>query len=72
MHDRPLSLQKFGDKTAARELAIKTNVAVVPGTDGPVSTFQEASMFINVSLLLDSQSTDRKSLVEWRWVPCDY
>ncbi|TFJ84262.1 hypothetical protein NSK_004253 [Nannochloropsis salina CCMP1776] len=36
----------FGDKTKARELAIKAGVPVVPGTDGPVSTYEEARSFI--------------------------
>ncbi len=43
----PENLAAFGDKTSARELAIKMNVPVVPGTDGPVSTFEEARAFID-------------------------
>ena len=39
-------LDQFGDKTKARELAIKVGVPVVPGTDGPVSTFEDAKAFI--------------------------
>ena len=35
-------LNTFGDKTKARELAIKHGVPVVPGTDGPVSTYEDA------------------------------
>lgn len=35
-----------GDKTSARELAIKVGVPVVPGTDGPVTTIEEARNFI--------------------------
>lgn len=35
-----------GDKTSARELAIKQGVPVVPGTDGPVTTIEEAREFI--------------------------
>lgn len=35
-----------GDKTSARELAIKEGVPVVPGTDGPVTTIDEARDFI--------------------------
>ena len=31
----------------ARELAIKCGVAVVPGTDGPVNTFEDAKAFID-------------------------
>eukprot|EP00752_Nemacystus_decipiens_P003621 g3338.t1 len=40
------NLQTFGDKTSARELAIKEGVPVVPGTDGPVTTIEEARNFI--------------------------
>ncbi|CBN79581.1 pyruvate carboxylase [Ectocarpus siliculosus] len=40
------NLQTFGDKTSARELAIKQGVPVVPGTDGPVTTIEEARDFI--------------------------
>ena len=36
-----------GSNTKARELAIKVGVPVVPGTDGPVSTFEEAQKFID-------------------------
>jgi pyruvate carboxylase len=43
----PENLATFGDKTAAREMAIKCNVPVVPGTDGPVSTVEEARAFID-------------------------
>ncbi|KAJ3057124.1 pyruvate carboxylase [Rhizophlyctis rosea] len=35
-----------GDKTKARDLAIKAGVPVVPGTDGPIATFEEAEDFI--------------------------
>lgn len=35
-----------GDKTSARELAIKEGVPVVPGTDGPVTTIKQARDFI--------------------------
>ncbi|CAM9720925.1 unnamed protein product, partial [Hapterophycus canaliculatus] len=37
---------RAGDKTSARELAIKEGVPVVPGTDGPVTTISEARDFI--------------------------
>lgn len=40
-------LAMFGDKTAARNLAISCNVPVVPGTDTFVSTFEEARTFID-------------------------
>ena len=39
------NLSDFGDKTTAREMAIAANVPVVPGTDGPISTFAEAKAF---------------------------
>ena len=35
-------IRMFGDKTAARAAAIKHGVPVVPGTDGPVATAEEA------------------------------
>ena len=40
------NLEAFGDKTAAREMAIAANVPVVPGTDGPVTTVDQARAFI--------------------------
>lgn len=40
-------LNTFGDKTKARELAIRVGVPVVPGTDGPVSTLEQARAFID-------------------------
>jgi hypothetical protein len=43
----PPKPQTFGDKTKARELAIRVGVPVVPGTDGPVSTLEEARAFID-------------------------
>mmetsp|Transcript_14151 Transcript_14151/g.27488 ORF Transcript_14151/g.27488 Transcript_14151/m.27488 type:complete len:1192 (+) Transcript_14151:68-3643(+) len=43
----PENLARFGDKTAARQIAIENNVPVVPGTPGPVSTFEEAKAFID-------------------------
>ncbi|POM80328.1 Pyruvate carboxylase, partial [Phytophthora palmivora] len=43
----PENLQRFGDKTAAREIAIEQKVPVVPGTDGPVNTLEEARAFID-------------------------
>ncbi|CAN0469413.1 unnamed protein product, partial [Laminaria digitata] len=38
-----------GDKTSARELAIEVGVPVVPGTDGPVTTIDQAREFIEGS-----------------------
>ena len=39
------NLSLFSDKTSARQLAISCGVPVVPGTDGPVSTQDEAKAF---------------------------
>ncbi len=41
----PNSLELLGDKVKARELAIKVGVPVVPGTDGPVDSFEEGLEF---------------------------
>ncbi|KAB0800089.1 hypothetical protein PPYR_07969 [Photinus pyralis] len=41
----PKVVQQMGDKVAAREAAIAAGVAVVPGTDGPVTTKEEAKEF---------------------------
>jgi len=38
-------LQMFGDKVAARRLAMEAGLPVPPGTDGPVSSFEEAVAF---------------------------
>jgi pyruvate carboxylase len=43
----PENLRRFGDKTAAREIAIENNVPVVPGTEGPVHTLEQARAFID-------------------------
>ncbi|OQR92531.1 precursor of carboxylase pyruvate carboxylase [Thraustotheca clavata] len=43
----PENLATFGDKTAARAIAIKHNVPVVPGTEGPVETLDQARAFID-------------------------
>ncbi|EQC30773.1 pyruvate carboxylase [Saprolegnia diclina VS20] len=43
----PENLATFGDKTAARAIAIKHNVPVVPGTEGPVETLEQARAFID-------------------------
>ena len=40
------NLREFGDKTSARQLAIASNVPVVPGTDNAVSTVDEALKFL--------------------------
>lgn len=39
-------IEQCGDKTKARELAIRTGVPVVPGSDGPVKSLAEAQSFI--------------------------
>jgi acetyl/propionyl-CoA carboxylase alpha subunit len=38
----PEAIAMLGDKTAARELAIASNVPISPGSDGAVNTFDEA------------------------------
>ncbi|KAI0716006.1 pyruvate carboxylase [Cerioporus squamosus] len=42
----PEVIDQLGDKTKARTIAIKIGVPVVPGTPGPVGTWQEADAFI--------------------------
>jgi acetyl-CoA carboxylase biotin carboxylase subunit len=41
----PEAMARLGDKNAARELARKTNVPVVPGSDGVIGSEQEALKF---------------------------
>ncbi|EDW09852.2 pyruvate carboxylase, mitochondrial [Drosophila mojavensis] len=41
----PKVVQNMGDKVAARTAAIAAKVPIVPGTDGPVNTKEEASAF---------------------------
>lgn len=43
---RPETIDSLGDKTKARTLAMKTQVPVVPGTPGPVDTYQDGAAFI--------------------------
>ncbi|UXR72280.1 pyruvate carboxylase [Staphylococcus sp. IVB6238] len=38
-------LDMFGDKVKARATAIKANLPVIPGTDGPVANLEEAEAF---------------------------
>ena len=38
-------LDMFGDKVKAREQAIKANIPVIPGTDGPVNSVEEVESF---------------------------
>ncbi|XP_014471829.1 PREDICTED: pyruvate carboxylase, mitochondrial isoform X3 [Dinoponera quadriceps] len=41
----PKVVQQMGDKVAARQAAIEAGVPIVPGTDGPVTTSEEAMEF---------------------------
>ncbi|OKL64059.1 Pyruvate carboxylase [Talaromyces atroroseus] len=41
----PETIDALGDKVSARQLAIKCNVPVVPGTEGPVEKFEDAKAF---------------------------
>ncbi|XP_011265325.1 pyruvate carboxylase, mitochondrial isoform X2 [Camponotus floridanus] len=41
----PKVVQQMGDKVAARQAAIQAGVPIVPGTDGPVTTSDEAIEF---------------------------
>lgn len=41
----PETIQALGDKVSARQLAMKCNVPVVPGTPGPVERFEEVKEF---------------------------
>ncbi|QLK85748.1 pyruvate carboxylase [Staphylococcus sp. 17KM0847] len=40
-------LDMFGDKVKARTTAIKANLPVIPGTDGPIDSLEEAHLFAN-------------------------
>ncbi|TDL23648.1 pyruvate carboxylase [Rickenella mellea] len=42
----PEVIDSLGDKTKARTLAMKVGVPVVPGTPGPVKTYQDGDSFI--------------------------
>ncbi|EEB05450.2 pyruvate carboxylase [Schizosaccharomyces japonicus yFS275] len=42
----PEVIDSLGDKTKARAIAIKCGVPVVPGTPGPVETFEDAEAFV--------------------------
>ncbi|TKS92771.1 Pyruvate carboxylase, mitochondrial [Collichthys lucidus] len=41
----PETVRKMGDKVEARSLAISAGVPVVPGTDAPIASLQEAQVF---------------------------
>jgi len=43
----PETINKLGDKVSARDLAMKSNVPVVPGTPGPVEKFEDVKSFID-------------------------
>ncbi|TKA53874.1 Pyruvate carboxylase [Rhodotorula sp. CCFEE 5036] len=43
---QPSVIDGLGNKIAARTLALKINVPVVPGTPGAISTFQEGDAFV--------------------------
>ncbi|KAM6496884.1 pyruvate carboxylase [Amanita muscaria] len=42
----PEVIDELGDKTKARQLAMKIGVPVVPGTPGPVATYEEGLYFV--------------------------
>lgn len=42
---KPAHLDRFGDKVAARQMAIDAGLPVPPGTDGPVGSAEEAVAF---------------------------
>lgn len=41
----PETIESLGDKVSARELALRADVPVVPGTDGPVERYEEVKAF---------------------------
>ncbi|MCJ1430390.1 pyruvate carboxylase [Sticta canariensis] len=41
----PETIDSLGDKVSARRLAVKSNVPVVPGTEGPVEKFEDVKAF---------------------------
>lgn len=41
----PETIDSLGDKVSARKIAIKSNVPVVPGTEGPVEKFEDVKSF---------------------------
>jgi pyruvate carboxylase len=43
------NLNDFSDKTSARNMAIKAGVPVIPGTDGPIDTAEDAVKFCETS-----------------------
>lgn len=39
-------IDKMGDKVTARQIAQSVNIPTIPGTDGPLSSVQEAQEFV--------------------------
>ena len=48
----PNILDMFGDKVKAREQAIKANIPVIPGTDGPVNSLEEVEDFGEYNMVI--------------------
>ena len=42
----PEAIDALGDKTKARNVALKCGVPIVPGTPGPVESYEDAASFI--------------------------
>ncbi|RNB87827.1 pyruvate carboxylase [Brevibacillus fluminis] len=40
-------IEKFGDKVEARKLAMQAGIPIIPGTERPIETLQEALLFAN-------------------------
>ena len=53
---RPETIDGLGDKTKARDLAREANVPIVPGTPGPIASYEAAEPFI--CLLYTSDAAD--------------
>ncbi|PVV00591.1 hypothetical protein BB560_005024 [Smittium megazygosporum] len=43
----PDTIERVGDKIKARAVAIDCGISVVPGTDGPISSFEQARLFVS-------------------------
>lgn len=43
----PTVVQQMGDKVAARKIAIEAGVPVIPGTETPITTLEEARSFVD-------------------------
>lgn len=44
----PRVVQQMGDKVAARKIAIEAGVPVIPGTETPITTLEEAKHFVDL------------------------